>query len=71
MFTYARSKTGVRALAFAVAAVGNIVLNLYLIPRQGIMGAAQATFFTFVLYFVVMATFYIRWLKRREVPSPV
>ncbi|RLB00680.1 MAG: hypothetical protein DRG83_11180 [Deltaproteobacteria bacterium] len=64
MFTYARSKTGLRAVAFAVAAVGNIVLNLYLIPRQGIMGAAWATFFTFVLYFVVMATFYIRWLKR-------
>jgi len=63
MFTYARSKTGLRALAFAVAAVGNIVLNLYLIPRQGIMGAAWATFYTFLIYLIVMSVSFFKTTK--------
>ena len=63
MFTYARFKTGLRATAFAVAAAGNIVLNLYLIPRRGIIGAAQATFYTFLIYFIVMSLIFFKTTK--------
>ena len=60
---YAAKKTFVMTIAYGVAAVVKIIGNLVLIPRIGILGAAQTTFFTFATYFVIMAWFDYRRRK--------
>jgi O-antigen/teichoic acid export membrane protein len=45
-----RGRTGQLSVAKGVAAVVNLVLNLLLIPRYGVMGAAWATAIAFAVY---------------------
>ena len=67
LFTYARKKTGFRAIAYGIPAMLNIALNLYLIPKEGIMGAARATFITFGFYFMMMTFFvYFQFIGNKE-----
>ena len=52
-------------LTVAIAAAVNIVLNLILIPAYGILGAAWATLFAYIVALVTSA-----WLGRRVFPMP-
>jgi O-antigen/teichoic acid export membrane protein len=54
---FAAKKTLVMTIAYGIAAVVKIIGNLVLIPRTGILGAAQTTFLTFATYLVVMMWF--------------
>lgn len=47
-----------------IVAFINIIINLYIIPRYGIMGAAMTTFFTYILYVSSIIYFAIRLDKR-------
>gem|GEM_PF-4271793 len=47
-------------MAYGVAAAVNIVFNLSLIPKVGILGAAQATCVTFAVYLLILAGFDLR-----------
>ena len=66
LFTYARKKTKFRAIAFGVSAIVNITLNFYLIPKEGIVGAAKVTCVTFLCYFLIMTGFTLFAIKKKE-----
>ncbi len=57
---FARKKTLILTMAYGVAAAVNIVFNLSLIPKVGILGAAQATCVTFAVYLLILAGFDLR-----------
>lgn len=42
----------------------NITLNLYLIPRYGIIGAAIATTISYAVCFIIMSVFFLCYLKK-------
>jgi O-antigen/teichoic acid export membrane protein len=59
-------KTEYSPLIFVSAAIVNLVLNLLMIPRWGIMGAAMATvgatmFMVFLKYIIVKNIYYIKY----------
>jgi len=61
---YLKKRTKLTLIPMSIAAVFNVVLNLYLIPRFGFRGAAWATFAAYLVFFIivtVMAQRYIRW----------
>ncbi|MEM1105402.1 MAG: polysaccharide biosynthesis C-terminal domain-containing protein [Pseudomonadota bacterium] len=49
-------RTGLRAALMAVPAILNIVLNLILLPRFGLMGAVYATVISYAIGFFVLAS---------------
>lgn len=49
----AQGRTQIIAVCSASAAIANVVLNLYLIPRYGIIGAAGATFASYLILSIV------------------
>jgi len=71
-----RAKQAVNIVAAYVALVGNVGLNLYLIPRMGIEGAAIATAVSYSTAAIILFVFFLRdsgmaWhdvliLKRRD-----
>ena len=54
---FATKKTYKMTFAYGVAAAVNIAANLVLIPKNGILGAAQATCVTFAVYLLILACF--------------
>lgn len=52
--TIVRRKTKVRVWYFFIGAVTNIILNLFLIPKYGMRGAAHATLISFVVMIIVV-----------------
>ena len=56
-------RTGLMAKLVAVSAIANIGLNLFMIPRFGILGAAWATMIAYSLLILMMA-----WLNQRILP---
>ena len=52
---YAGKKTANIGLAYAIAGLTNLGLNLLWVPQQGATGAAKATFFGFLVYLIVLA----------------
>ena len=59
-------KSGLSFWTAMLGAVSNIILNLLLIPRIGVMGAAIATLYSYVLVFIVRAI-----SIRRLLPFPL
>lgn len=57
---FASKKTVVMTAGYGLAAAVNIAANLVLIPRNGILGAAQATCLTFAVYLLILAWFDFR-----------
>jgi O-antigen/teichoic acid export membrane protein len=57
----AHEKTGVIAISTFIASVINVVVNMLLIPRLGIMGAAYATFISYIFLSVFM--FFLSYKK--------
>lgn len=51
---FLKSKTTFIAITTTVIAVTNILLNLYLIPKFGILGAAWATLLSFLFFYLVI-----------------
>ena len=51
---YSGKKTKVIGIAYGVAAAVNLVMNFILIPAQGAIGAAKATFFGYIGYLLVI-----------------
>jgi O-antigen/teichoic acid export membrane protein len=66
----ARSKQRVNTVAGIVALVGNILLNLYVIPRYGIVGAAFATAVSYTSACVLLIGFFL-WESRRSLRDVV
>jgi O-antigen/teichoic acid export membrane protein len=60
----ARSKQRVNTIAGVTALIGNILLNLYVIPRYGITGAAFATAVSYTSACVILIGFFL-WESRR------
>ena len=58
-------KTKIQAVILGVAAVINILLNLYLIPRWGSYGAAISTLLSFGIAFILSAFMGRRYIKIR------
>lgn len=56
----------VRVVLFAtiVAAVLNVSLNLYLIPKHGLMGAAMSTMFAYILWAMIIIASAVRYTTR-------
>jgi O-antigen/teichoic acid export membrane protein len=54
MSSYASKRTARITVSYGVAAVVNVLLNVLWIPKSGALGAARATFSTFVVYGTVM-----------------
>ncbi len=65
----AYSKGGLSASAYLFAAILNIALNMTLIPRMGIAGAAVATLATFIVLAVILQT--MMWSISRTRISPL
>lgn len=59
-------KTGLLLVTMAIPAATNVVLNLVLIPRLGVMGAAMATALSFAIGLIACLM-----LSRRAIPLPV
>ncbi len=51
---YLHGKTSRLITVFGITGSFNVVMNLFLVPRMGIMGAAITTFFSYALQFVVL-----------------
>lgn len=52
---YAGKRTAVISIAYGIAAVVNLGLNLLWIPSDGALGAARATFFGYLVYLLSIA----------------
>lgn len=63
---YAGKRTAVIGIAYALAAVVNLVLNLLWIPADGALGAARATFFGFLAYLFSIAILSLNPLRPAE-----
>ena len=63
MRTYARKMTVRITVAYGLAAVANVVLNLRWVPRIGALGAAKATFATFAVYLMAMIVLEMGFIK--------
>lgn len=59
------AKTGALPVITAICAVANILLTIFLVERNGMVGAAQATLAAYILYFILMF-----WQCRRVYPMP-
>jgi len=66
LFAYARKRTNFIAIAYGISALSNIILNFYLVPKMGIMGAARSTFLTFLIYFMLMLYFFVACKGRNK-----
>ncbi len=55
-----RNKQQVNILAGYVALAGNLVLNVVLIPRHGIIGAAMATAISYTVSALILLAFFLR-----------
>ena len=53
-FFYAEYKTKIILLGNVISALLNVILNILLIPKYGIMGAAIATCLGFIVHFIVI-----------------
>lgn len=57
LFAMAGKKTGRIMVAYGISAIVNVVMNILLVPRFGMMGAAWATCATYGAYLAVMLGF--------------
>ena len=68
-YEFAKEKTTIIPIATLLAAIVNIVLNIYIIPKYGIIGAS---FTTAVSYFLMLMFHYIvvvKGMKHRDFPD--
>lgn len=67
---YGRRTTGDMVVGYGCSAATNFALNYLLIPSLGAHGAAIATFFSLLIYFVTMASLYLarESTQRRGLP---
>ncbi len=54
-----QNRQGINILASGVAVGGNVVVNLYLIPRMGISGAGLASLLSYSLATIILSYFYL------------
>jgi O-antigen/teichoic acid export membrane protein len=66
----ARSKQRVNTAAGVLALIGNIVLNIYVIPRYGITGAAFSTAVSYTAACVLLIAFFL-WESRRSLAEVI
>jgi O-antigen/teichoic acid export membrane protein len=67
----ARGESDVLALNSALSAITNVLLNLILVPRYGIFGAAIATVAAYLVIDGLLAVEFYRILDRWPLPKPV
>lgn len=60
---FLKKKTGWLSVASAVAVLGNLGLNLWLVPGMGIVGAAVATAVAYLGLLVALGVMSFRWLS--------
>ncbi|MEN8197972.1 MAG: polysaccharide biosynthesis C-terminal domain-containing protein [Pseudomonadota bacterium] len=65
MEALADKKTMVLTIAYGLAATTKIVATVVLLPKVGILGAAQATCLAFAVYMTVLAVLATRRRKKR------
>ena len=67
---YGAKRTTDILLAFGASSIVNLVLNIALIPEYGPKGAAIATFFALLTYFIAMSTVYMVRGSRAVASAP-
>jgi O-antigen/teichoic acid export membrane protein len=70
---FAAKNTHILSLATVAAATVNVLLNIYLIPRWGIIAAGATTFLSYVLWAIILLAGTVsltRRLKARQEPEP-
>lgn len=65
------NKPGLNAKIIGIAAVLNIIINIFLVPILGIIGAAITAIITFGLYFLLSSACVIREFKKKNISFTV